>query len=179
MRVAVPVLVLGEPVAWRFADRARAPGAGVSGGQRRVFLPAVVPPEAAYVITRDFGVALEAKAQAVSAANPELARQLWLAVASMRESARQRFAGGGSAVQAGSGNAEVPCEVDRSGSGRGPSVVVGLTTGEVAVKLRVTRRQVLNLIEGKRLTATWRGRGWVIDEVSVAMELDRRGERWT
>lgn len=139
-----------------------------------VLLMPLVPPWAAYVLDRDQGDWLRQKAHSLAATQPEVARQLLVAAEQLREAARHVVAAElvrGSGAQAGGGSAEVPMSAD--GSGSECLLGSGLTTREVAVQLRVSERQVVNLI-GKRLAATSvRGR-WVIDEVSVAMELKRR-----
>ena len=53
----------------------------------------------------------------------------------------------------------------------------GFTTRQVAELLRVSPRQVRNLIDDERLSATKVGRALVVDEVSVAAEVERRERR--
>lgn len=143
---------------------------------RRVFLPAAVGPAAAYVIDRSWGRDLEAKARAMAGSQPEVSRQLLAAVAQFRESGRQwfeaEFEGNGSGLQAGSGSSEVPLTAPGPGLGGPPSS--GLTTGEVATRLGRSDRQVRNLIRSGQLVATKEQGDWVIDEVSVLMEIERR-----
>ena len=133
----------------------------------------------AHIIARDFGVLLEKKAESMAVANPQVAQELLLAVAQLREAGRQRLEAGrgsGSGGAAGDrGSGEVPQSSAVSGSGWPPAS--GLRTGEVATRLGVTVRQVRNLITNETLVATLRAGAYVIDETSVALESDRRNQR--
>lgn len=143
--------------------------------RRPVHLAAVVPPWAAFVISRDFGREIERKAAAIAAAQPEVARQLRVALEQMREAGRQQYdAAVGNRCQAEVGNAEVPSGAGVSASAVSPRF--GLTTRQVAERLELkSDRQVRNLIKDQVLSATRRGRGpYVVDEVSVAIEEERR-----
>lgn len=139
----------------------------------RPVLWAVVPPVVAFVIDREVGRALEVKAAAMRSHHPEVAHELLVAVAQLRESGRQYAAtrSGGSGSQASGGSAEVPEARGGSGSEGPPG---GLTTQEVATRLGISDRQVRNLIAEERLVATRGRRGYVVDEESVALEQDRR-----
>lgn len=149
--------------------------------RRRPVPVPLVPPWAAYVIARDFGAQLEQKARDMAAAQPEVSRQLLVAVEQLREVGRQvvgaQLERRGSGGQAGGGSAEVPEPAGGSELGCPPSP--GLTTGQVAAMFeaagfRISDRQVRNLIAGTVLVATWKGRAYVVDEVSVAREIERR-----
>lgn len=146
----------------------------MTGRERVVGVP-LIPPWAAYVIDRDFGKEIEAKARSMASTQPVVSKQLQVAVEQLREIARQvGEAGFGSAVQAGDGSSEVPDSGEASESCSPPRCPPGLTIRQVATRLERSERQVRNLIEQKRLVATGRGRGRRVDEVSVAMELERR-----
>lgn len=139
----------------------------------RVFLPAVVPPWAAYAIAKECGPQLrELGATLIATGQREMGEQVLLAVASMTEAGRQRLEAH-RAVAAG-GNAALPQASGRGGSERPPGVA-GLTTGEVAKRLGLKVRQVRNLCQPDGpLLATKRGATYFIDEASVAMEYERR-----
>lgn len=145
---------------------------------RRTFLPAVVPPWAAYVIARDLGPRLEAQAAALRDGGQHvIADQVMAALASMREAGRQRMDAHQQVrsevgAQAGVGTSEVPTTAQSAGSER--VLGSGLLTREVAEILRVSDRQVRNLRVDQRISATWSRGRWVFDEVSVAKELERR-----
>lgn len=157
-------------------DTAHVDGPVASVAERRPLLPAVVGPWAAYVISRDFGDALTAKARQLAKVQPEVSAQLDAAVRQLREAGRQaleaRSGVSGNGAQAGGGTAEVPQSGAGARSGRPPST--GLTTRQVAARLRLSERQVRNLRFDGLLVATWKGRALVFDEVSVALEIERR-----
>lgn len=102
-------------------------------------------------------------------------------VAQLRESARQYQAW---ARGAGRGNAAVPKGPSRRESGSSSSERV-LSPGEVAERLRqagfvVRERQVRNMCAGSSesvLSATSVGGRWLIDAVSVDLEIARRQEK--
>lgn len=145
----------------------------------RVLLSATVPPVVAYLLVRDHPDVLrrlEAKGRGLvqqSGVGGAAGRQVLASVAELRQASREwqaRFVPGATSV---SGNAEVPRESERAGSGVSSSQP-GLTTREVADRLGLTRKQITNLVRGGRLVGHLVGRTWVIDEVSVAAELERR-----
>lgn len=70
------------------------------------------------------------------------------------------------------GSAEVP-PTDEPSDSKGPPQG-WWPTQRVADELRVSPRQVTNLIKGERLTAIWVGRQWWVDPKSVRDELLRR-----
>lgn len=144
--------------------------------------PATIGPAAAYVIDREVGRQLEQKAHAMKSAQPAVADELLAAVGMMRDTGRRWFEVvvdvNGTACQAVSGTTEVPQRPDRPQSGAPPEIHGGVVVARAAERLQVSERQVLNLIADKVLLAgrgPGRGRPWVIDEVSVAMEQRRRG----
>jgi excisionase family DNA binding protein len=139
--------------------------------------PAMVPPWAAFIIARDFPQvlrSLDQKGRALASTgrveHVALGRQLMLGVAYIKKAAREQEAAAGGT--SGVGRSEVPIESADAALDRPPGS--GLTTGEVAVKLGVGPRQVLNLIADKRLTATWTGSQHLVDELSVIAEIERR-----
>jgi excisionase family DNA binding protein len=142
----------------------------------RPLLPAVVGPWASYVIAREFGGLLEELAAGYEA-SPDtsvIGRQLRAAVGLVREAGRQQWEAHRARAASVDGSAELPSRAGAARSERGSSVAAGLTTGQVASRLRVTPRQVINLIEGGCLEATRCGRTWLIDPVSVEdLELRR------
>lgn len=146
--------------------------------------PAMVWPEAAYVVVRDYPEVLRALvAKARGVPDAEARRRFGESAFFLQQAAREwaaRAGLSGSPVQAGYGTTEVPESVGGSESGRPPTT--GLLVSQVATRLRVSERQVLNLIDTQRLVATrgaGRGRPYLVDEVSVAIEERRRrgGER--
>lgn len=138
-------------------------------GRRPVPVPLVLP-WAAYVIARDCGPFLEQKARELAPAQPEVARQLLMAVEQFEEVGRQVVE---AARIAAGGNAALPHDTDRALSRRPPSS--GLTTGEVAEVLGLKARQVRNLKRpGGPLSATKVGREFFYDETSVELEAQRR-----
>lgn len=154
------------------AARPRSAGTG-----RRPLLPAVVAPDAGYVIARDFGSTLEDKAHSVRAAQPELADHLLAAVAQLRESGRQWHAavfGTSPTREPGvCGTAEVPQSSQGAESGRPLEV----TVPEAAARLRVSEEYVRKLCHSECLVAVrgpGRGRPWQIDRLSLDLEARRR-----
>lgn len=156
--------------------------------EQRTFLPALVPPWAAYIIDRDLGRQLEEKAATWRAAGQDvIAEALLVAVAQLRESGRQRWEAhlqerrSEVTHQAAVGTSEVPISPGSAESvspirgGHGP----GLSTGQVAEMLEIGVRQVVNLIHKPDggLSATWHRGRWVIDEVSLAELIESRRSR--
>lgn len=160
---------------------------GLVGEQRRL-LGASVRPYAALWLAREAPALLrlmEASGQRmIRAGNVRVGRELTESAAEIRAAALgQREANRASqralddgAVSAG-GNAEVPPEAEKAGSGA-TSYSSGLSTRVVAEQLGLTKRQVCNLIAPKGpLVGHLSGRAWVIDELSVAAEMERRARR--
>jgi hypothetical protein len=132
---------------------------------------AVLTPFAAqWLLNRlEGGAAFRAgQAWALQQGRPELARQLGHALAQLQASARCYEPPPASA----SGSAEVPPAVESPDSKSPPED--WWPTQRVADELRVSPRQVTNLIKEKKLTATWVGRQWLVDPKSVSDELLRR-----
>ena len=134
----------------------------------RPYLPAMVPPAAAYAISLAFGPQIEALArERKAAAGLEwLGREMELGLAQMRESGRQWLE---------STRAEQAGEVGNSGEepqGR------ELSTEEAAKVLEVSPERVRALARTEAVRARRRGRrAWVFDEVDVLAYRDRRGRR--
>lgn len=143
-----------------------------------VLLSARVPPAVAYLWVRDHAESLRVlEAQGrnlVLAPGPEIVgREVLRAVEEIRAAA-QLFRDQTLPATSARRNAEVPRRVEDAESGAS-SFPPGLTTRQVADQLGLkTSRQVTNLIASGRLVGHLVGRGWVVDEVSVARELDRR-----
>lgn len=143
--------------------------------------PAFVPPWAAYVLVRDFPAVvagLQTKGEAlVIAGNEAAGRQLLTAVTFLRKAHREQAAAANRVSAFGS--AEVPSRGSASQSDR-PPPGFGLTPREVVERfevagLKISDRQVRNLCKpGGGLSATKPGGGWLVDEVSVALEIERR-----
>lgn len=146
----------------------------------RLPAPAAIWPEVAFATLRDHPEVLRAwAAKSRTLSDPEMRRHFAEAVVFVRQAAHDWavWAGvSGTAVQAVYGTTAMPETADESES-RCPPPRMGLSVSQVATKLEVKERQVLNLIATERLVATrgpGRGRPWVIDEVSVAIEARRR-----
>lgn len=141
-------------------------------GRREELLVPLVPPWAAYVIDREYGKALEERGRVLASSErtAPIGRDLLLAVRQLREAARRQWeaheAAGcnpGDAVPAGSGDADV-----RS------SKVHSVTPKAAAPLLGVSERQVVTMCQREQLDAVQVGGRWLIDEVSVAAESERR-----
>lgn len=144
---------------------------------RRAVLGAHVPPYAALVIVREVGAQLEVSAAGLAASGTEAgaqaSRELRVALGQMREAARQlqerhREVPSTAATSA-SGNAEAICDGIRAES----VVGAGLSSAEVASRLRVSTRRVRQLCTAGVLVATLDSRGWRIAQQSVDDYLDR------
>lgn len=130
----------------------------------------LIPPIAALVIWRDCGRYLKGKAADMAAAQPQMARELLVAIEQLEEVARQVV---DNLRIAADGNAALPSGPVDAWSGRPPRS--GLTTREVAEMLGLKERQVRNLrAPAGPLSATKRGREYLYDETSVELELQRR-----
>ena len=141
---------------------------------------APMPPQVALVLVREHDRLLrdmETRAERLRAAgDPGSACVIRLWVRQARASAREWTE---AHRQAGIGSTEVPAAVSPSGSSSngGCGARSGLTTGEAAESLGVSVRRVVQLIDAGRLSAA-RHRGcWVVDELSVAAEIERRRNR--
>lgn len=139
------------------------------------FAWAVVPPDAAMLIARDypkFLQELESRGRSLMLAGKvAYGRQVIHTARQIRARGAERLTAMTSEV----GRSEVPPAVDASVSER--VLRSGLTTRQVAERFGFAGpRQVLNLIRDERLSATWDGATWTIDEVSVAQELERRSQ---
>lgn len=144
--------------------------------------PAVVPALAALVIVRDApGVLDLLRSKACSfAASGQVgaARQFALAAQALQRTSGEQVA----ALQSGSGGgtSEVPLA-----SGGAESAVSsydtgdrkGLSVSEAAERLGVSRSYVTRLCRDSRLSAVRVGRAWLVDEVSLAVEVERRSQR--
>lgn len=148
---------------------------------------ASVPPELAFVLARDACPDLEVKARAMVAGGQGkvAGERLLFGIAQLREIARL-FAEAqaearrvdGSASQAGVGRSEVP--IAQVGARSERHLLLGgdgLTTQEVAVELGICPRQVINLIEEGKLTATFTKGRHLVTEESLAQEHKRRSSR--
>ena len=152
----------------------------------RADLPwAVMPPEAAVIFVREHGKALrdlEDRARIFAlGGNRAAAQALSLFVAQARHSARcwaedQRMQRSEVDSQAEIGRSELPIERRPSESETLDGGSTGLTTGRVAEQLGVSQRRVVQMIGNQLSAIRTRGR-WVIDEMSVAEEIERRRNR--
>jgi excisionase family DNA binding protein len=132
------------------------------------------------VILREFEGGLVSLARGLSASpDPNLrdvASEIFECVDSLRESVRQWKARDGDDASE-LGRSEVPSSVDRAASGHvvESSLMAGrLTTGQVAERLGVGVRRVVQMIDVGKLSATKvGGRQW-IEEASVIEEEKRR-----
>lgn len=141
-----------------------------------MIMPAVVPALAAFVMVQDGDVLQLLRRKSVAlAGNGQMgpARQLAVAVEALKRTHSAHLPPTGSD----DGSSEVPIGRDRSGSECPPS---GLSTRDAAERLRVTERQVVNLIHrpGGGLSASKRHGRWWIDRASVlAYEEAQRAKR--
>jgi len=137
----------------------------------RPLLAAAVGRLASLVIVRHFGEQIEKAAAAYELAGEvDAGRQLRSAVAQMRESARLRNLAQAETVS-GVVSSEVPQSVGGADSSRPPRPgTQWLSAGEVARRLRFSKRHVTGLCESGVLRATRlesRGRPWSVDPESV------------
>lgn len=144
--------------------------------ERRPYLPAVVSPLAALVLSGDLASVIEPYLRSMELSpierNREAARQIRQAQASMRESARQLRQRG--EVGSAGGTAEPAPVVEVAESGVSSSWD-HLTVVQVAGRLQVSSEYVRRLCRTGGLSATRSGRDWAIDAESVAAyELSRR-----
>lgn len=134
------------------------------------------PPEVAHLLNREFPSVvdyLEGRGQAFAmAGNRHLGEKFMNFAAEVRESSRtwQEYR---AALAAAHGRTEVP-RARAGATSVVSSFTSGLTTREVAEQLQISPRQVTNLVRVGRLVGHRRGGVWVIDEVSVTAELERR-----
>ncbi len=144
-------------------------------GRVPVHFPAIVKPRAAYIIARDYGSDLEKRGHAfIAAGHVDVGQELLDALAYMAHVGSAWMAAHRAATSE-AGSAEVPTGPSRAESEPhdGVAAVSGLTTGEVAKVLKVSDRQVRNMV-GEQLLATKVGGRWLVDEVSVAKHLETR-----
>lgn len=137
-----------------------------------------MPAVAAYLMARDQPDALrklEAKGRAMlgSSGTEAAGRQVLQAVAEIRQAALEWRAREVPGTTSPVGNTELPHPTEEAASAVS-SFTPGLTSGEAADRLDLTPRQVTNLARSGRLVGRRTSGGWVIDEVSVAAELERR-----
>lgn len=144
----------------------------------RRLLRATLSPYAAWVLSREGRFlleALEVRGRSMILAGSERGgRELLDAVGEIREAGkawRARVAARGSAEVPRAGSAAESAVV-----GVVPNRVTDLTVRAAADQLGLTERQVRNLVREGRLVGhqSGAGRPWVVDEVSVAAELERR-----
>lgn len=139
----------------------------------RAVLGAYVDAYAAVVILREVGPQLEAYASALAVSpvesNRQMAREVQVALSRMREVVRQL----GERRREVSASASGSAEAVRDGI-RAESVVgAGLSSAEVASRLRVSSRRVRQLCTAGVLEATLDSGGWRIAQQSVDDYLDR------
>jgi excisionase family DNA binding protein len=136
--------------------------------RRRPFLPAVVPPAAAYAYSRAFGDRIEADAREYQArpGMEWLGEAMMIGLESMRESGRQ-WLEGRKAEQDGEVGDQDEEPVGRELSAAEAASVLGVS---VEMVRRLARSQVIRARRGK-------GGQWLLDEVDVLAYRDRGRRR--